>query len=533
MLAASGDQTISLWDTGVARLLNVFAGHTGSVKTLDPLPSNASVFASGARDGQLALWDARVGCQPNSYPGAGTTIKPVLTIAVRCTCFVRGIYPPLLLFCSTKQVNHCIFKILQDAHSVPQRSAGRRRTPVQGKPRLSVTSVLWLSDDRTLASGGVDGIVKLWDIRGGGSIPHSSMSPGPCSPSPLSGGNQAGKGHPLVHSYETSGYSVDYLDASALPPALCGPHQKQHGVTSLALSPDGASLLVSLTGGHLLLYDAKNPRREPGRLGGHLCHSFYVKAAFSRDGTHVASGSSDNNVCIWDLSAGWHRDAAFGKRSDCLLPQYHLAGHEGEVTAVAWCPSDSDCLVSAGDDAALRVWRRGLPSQAPEKLAINDVAECLEGGGVIDDALGTPAPQQNSTPSVNWRTPGRARAALATYFSGAAASAPHRQQPGGLHHSTPAPLTAARLAPESSENIPPYDGGSTPLPLRLTRREGAQTPCPATTGAAALSFATTGRKRARQASITAFLQSPMRPFIDLTNQIDQDPCPSSRRVTLG
>ena len=84
MLAASGDQTISLWDTGVARQLGVFAGHTGSVKTVDPHPVSASVFASGARDGQLAVWDARAGRSAGastSY-GGGSVWDPVLSVAV-------------------------------------------------------------------------------------------------------------------------------------------------------------------------------------------------------------------------------------------------------------------------------------------------------------------------------------------------------------------------------------------------------------------------------------------------------------------
>lgn len=83
MLAASGDQTISLWDTGVARQLGVFAGHTGSVKTVDPHPVSASVFASGARDGQLAVWDARAGRSAGASTSYGGSVwDPVLSVAV-------------------------------------------------------------------------------------------------------------------------------------------------------------------------------------------------------------------------------------------------------------------------------------------------------------------------------------------------------------------------------------------------------------------------------------------------------------------
>lgn len=53
MLTASGDQTISLWDTGHADLLASFRGHSGSVKTVCPMPAAPAVFASGME----CLWD--------------------------------------------------------------------------------------------------------------------------------------------------------------------------------------------------------------------------------------------------------------------------------------------------------------------------------------------------------------------------------------------------------------------------------------------------------------------------------------------
>lgn len=47
MLAASGDRTVSLWDTGLAAPLGTFRGHTGSVKSVCPQPVSNDVFASG------------------------------------------------------------------------------------------------------------------------------------------------------------------------------------------------------------------------------------------------------------------------------------------------------------------------------------------------------------------------------------------------------------------------------------------------------------------------------------------------------
>jgi hypothetical protein len=96
----------------------------------------------------------------------------------------------------------------------------------------------------------------------------------------------------------------------------------------------------------------------------HAVASFYVKAAWSPDGSHILSGSTDRCAYVWEVGGGWGwglshppRPALSGTRPT-LRPHCHgahhglqvdapdgaspyvLSGHQGEVTAVAWCPSD-------------------------------------------------------------------------------------------------------------------------------------------------------------------------------------------------
>ena len=70
MLTASGDQSIGLWDTGHAEQLGSFRGHSGSVKSVSPLPSAAAVFASGARGRHSggAAAACRCGCRACMRP---------------------------------------------------------------------------------------------------------------------------------------------------------------------------------------------------------------------------------------------------------------------------------------------------------------------------------------------------------------------------------------------------------------------------------------------------------------------------------
>ena len=62
-------------------------------------------------------------------------------------------------------------------------------------------------------------------------------------------------------------------------------------------------------------------------FSGHLNSTFYVKTALSPNDLYLLSGSGDNDAYIW-------------KVSDPTAPPFLLKGHTGEVTSVAWCPSD-------------------------------------------------------------------------------------------------------------------------------------------------------------------------------------------------
>jgi WD40 repeat protein len=106
----------------------------------------------------------------------------------------------------------------------------------------------------------------------------------------------------------------------------------------MALDPSGARLLVAATDNHLHLYDCSRPlgaRTSPLRSwGGYgmLTGSFYGKACFSPDGRWVLTGSKDAHAYLWE---------ADGDQGGAR-PPLRLAGHAGEVTAVAWNPTDAD-----------------------------------------------------------------------------------------------------------------------------------------------------------------------------------------------
>jgi len=76
------------------------------------------------------------------------------------------------------------------------------------------------------------------------------------------------------------------------------------------------------------MYSCSTFGQEPlAVFSGHSNSTFYVKAALSPDDMYLLSGSSDNTAYIWRVS-------------DSGAAPIVMTGHLGEVTSVAWCPTD-------------------------------------------------------------------------------------------------------------------------------------------------------------------------------------------------
>ncbi|KAG8819412.1 hypothetical protein FRC19_009795 [Serendipita sp. 401] len=111
-------------------------------------------------------------------------------------------------------------------------------------------------------------------------------------------------------------------------------------ITSVAYSPDGRHIASGSYDKTIRLWDAVTGDAVGEPLGGHL--KSILSIAYSKDGRHIVSGSYDKTLRIWDAETG----EAVGEP---------LRGHTASVLSVAYSP-DGCYIVSGSYDDMVWVW---------------------------------------------------------------------------------------------------------------------------------------------------------------------------------
>jgi WD40 repeat protein/DNA-binding XRE family transcriptional regulator len=198
----------------------------------------------------------------------------------------------------------------------------------------AIMGLAFSSDGRVLASGGTDGEIRLWDVASGASLQTLREHTGPVfcvTWSPV--------GEYLIsagHDARIRLWEMAEDDLSGLKPA---PVQTFDGhsspVRGLAFSPDGRTLASASWDGTVKLWEvARGEPREiipvSARLSG---------LAWSSDGRYLASGELDRSFWVWDVEQHKQRTTFYGR----LAP----------VRALAFSP-DSSTLSTAYDDGGMQ-----------------------------------------------------------------------------------------------------------------------------------------------------------------------------------
>src|SRR6202050_3433430 len=112
------------------------------------------------------------------------------------------------------------------------------------------------------------------------------------------------------------------------------------GVTSTAFSPDGKHIASGSVDNTIRVWDVQSVYVVAGPFEGHTQE--VTSVAFSPDGKHIASGSNDNTIRVWDVQSG---NVVAGP----------FEGHTQGVRSVAFSP-DGKHIASGSNDNTIRVW---------------------------------------------------------------------------------------------------------------------------------------------------------------------------------
>ena len=128
-----------------------------------------------------------------------------------------------------------------------------------------------------------------------------------------------------------------------------------HGIScvyTIAFSPDGTHIVSGSSDSIIRVWDVVTGQQIGEALRGH--DHWVSSVAFSPDGKHIVSGSRDETIRVWDVTTGQQIGEA-------------LRGHDDWVNSVAFSP-DGKHIVSGSNDKTIRVWDAVTGQQVGEAL---------------------------------------------------------------------------------------------------------------------------------------------------------------------
>lgn len=200
---------------------------------------------------------------------------------------------------------------------------------------LDVRSLAITPDSRTLASGSLDGTIKIWNLQTGQIIrtltAHSEAQELVASVAISSDGKT------LVSGSNSYGGTIKIWNLNSGELLITLPKQVD-GVSVVAISPDSKIIASGSEDMTVKLWDAGTGTQLNTLYG----HTGPIRAvAFSPDGKLIASSSEDTTIKLWN------------RNNSELMGT--LVGHTGNVHSIAFTP-DGQTLASASADNTIKLW---------------------------------------------------------------------------------------------------------------------------------------------------------------------------------
>ncbi|MGF1515382.1 MAG: NB-ARC domain-containing protein [Elainellaceae cyanobacterium] len=318
LASGSEDNTVRVWDLASGETIAVLRGYDRRIRSLVFSPDEQHL-ASASDDSSVVLWSTRTWRRVGTHTGS-----------FRERRFREVLFDPTgsALIAANQTGKIYVWAVGAD--------------PGLQNPRLLtcddalVRTIAIHPDGHILASGGDDGIVKLWAFTTGqflGALPGKT--------------NWIRKivfsqdGNYLASSSEDG--KIQVWNIMAREQTHCFEDHTGR-VWEIAFGPDSKTLISGSDDQQIKLWHLETQQCLTS-LQGYTCKLRAV--AFSPEGHWVASGGDDQIIRIWDVHSG--------------LCVNQLSGHKGRIWAVVFYQSASGdlCLVSGSDDRTVKYWNIG------------------------------------------------------------------------------------------------------------------------------------------------------------------------------
>jgi WD40 repeat protein/uncharacterized caspase-like protein len=297
-----GDRTVKIWTVADGKLIKTLTGHSGWVNSVQFSP-DGQTLASASEDKVIKLWNVATGSLIRNLTGHGERVTSV-AFNPNGQTLVSG------------SGDHTV-KLWNLSNGSAQTLEGHTD---------QVNSVQFSPDGKWIISAGQDHTLNLWQ----GITLVKTIK---------------GHGAPVLSATFNA---ATILSASADKtvrlwnvPAL----QPMNNFTSIAFDSTAIALPSTATA-----QDKTIQLQHPNTVLNLVGHQLPISSLrFSPDHQHLASGSDDKTIKIWDLKGS-------------LL--HTLAGHQARINDLAFSP-DGQLLASASEDKTIRLWKSdGHPIRA-------------------------------------------------------------------------------------------------------------------------------------------------------------------------